>query len=140
MLSKQMTQGPSMVGIFWLIRDRLILDTSPLSGAEPYGDCLGHRTSHIDYWTAQQCVGNVSREIEYEEPPRGRVVFSTRTQRFALYADRCILKRKAVVKRIMEAMHLPATQTSIGTDGHFGHYKCLKCIESSFACEDDFQD
>jgi hypothetical protein len=51
----------TMVGIFWLIGDRLILDTSPLSDAEPYGDSLGHRTSHIDYWTAQQCLGTVSR-------------------------------------------------------------------------------
>jgi hypothetical protein len=138
MLSEQMTQGQSMVGIFWLIGDRLILDTSPLSEAEPYGDCLGHRTSHIDYWTAQQRFGTVSREIEYEEHPRGRVVFNQRTQRFALYADRCILKRKAVVKRVMEAMHLPSSHTNIRTDGHFGHYKCLKCLETSCACEDDF--
>jgi len=138
MLSKQMTQGQSMVGIFWLIGDRLILDMSPLSEAEPYGDCLGHPTSHIDYWTAQQRIGAVSREIEYEEPPRGRVVFNKKTQRFDLYADRCILKRKAVVKRIMEAMHLPASHTDIGTDGHFGHYKCSKCLETSCACEDDF--
>jgi len=138
MLSKQMTQGQSMVGIFWLLGDRLILDTSPLSEAEPYGDCLGHRTSHIDYWTAQQRFGTVSREIEYEDPPRGRVVFNKRTQRFDLYADRCILDRKAVIKRIMEAMHLPASQTNIGTDGHSGHYKCLKCLETSCAREDDF--
>jgi hypothetical protein len=127
-----------MVGIFWLIGDRLILDTSPLSAAEPYGDCLGHRESHYDYWTAKQRFGTVSREIEYEEPPRGRVVFNKRTQRFAMYADRCILKRRAVVKRIMKAMHLPTSQTNICTDGHFGHYKCLKCLETSCACEDDF--
>jgi hypothetical protein len=129
-----------MVGIFWLFEDRLILDTSPLSEAEPYGDCLGHRTSHIDYWTAQQRLGTVSREVEYEEPPRGRVVFNKRTQRFDLYADRCILKRKLVVKRIMEAMPLPTNQTNIGTDGQFGHYKCLKCLETSRAFEDDFWD
>ncbi|HMG84817.1 MAG TPA: hypothetical protein VK574_03700 [Terracidiphilus sp.] len=135
MLGKQINQGQSLVGIFWLIGDRLILDTSPLSEAEPYGDCLGHRTSHIDYWTAQQGLGTVSREIEYEEPPRGRVVFNTRTQRFALYADRCILKRQAVVERIMDTMHLPTSHTNIGTDGH---YKCSKCLESSCACKDDF--
>ena len=82
--------------------------------------------------------GGVSRELEYEEPPRGRVVFNKRTQRFALYADRCILKRKAVVKRIIAAMHLPTSQTDTGTDGNFGHYKCSKCLETSCALEDDF--
>src|ERR1700689_2604442 len=104
MLSKQMTQGQSMVGIFWLIGDRLILDTSPLSEAEPYGDCLGHRTSHIDYWTAQQSLRTVPPDLEYEEPPRGRVVYNTKTQRFAVYADRCILKNKSVVRSIMKTM------------------------------------
>jgi hypothetical protein len=27
-----------MVGIFWLVDGRLIIDASPLSEAEPYGD------------------------------------------------------------------------------------------------------
>jgi hypothetical protein len=118
-----------MVGIFWLVGDRLILDTSPLSEAEPYGDCLGHRTSHIDYWTAQQRLGAVPLDLEYEEPPRGRVIYNTKTQRFALYADRCILKKKSAVNRIMRTMCLPAAQTEIATDGYFGHYKCFNCLE-----------
>ncbi len=118
-----------MVGIFWLVGDRLILDTSPLSEAEPFGDCLGHKTSHIDYWMAQQLLGTVPHDIEYEEPPRGRVVFNRKTQRFALNADRCILKRKSVIDRILNAMRLPTNQTDVGTDGHFGHYRCFKCLE-----------
>src|ERR1035437_10557045 len=88
MPNKQSAEGQQKVGIFWLIGDRLILDTSPLSDAEAYGDCLTHRNSHIDFWTAQQRFGAVPSDIEYEEPPRGRVVFNTKTLRFALYADR----------------------------------------------------
>ena len=136
--SKHMTLGQSMVGIFWLIGDRLIFDTSPLGAAEPYGDCLGHRTSHINYWTAQQRLGTVPLDLEYEEPPRGRVIYNTKTQRFSLYADRCILKKKSAVNRIMRTMCLPTTQTEIGTDGPFGHYKCLKCLEISSVLEEDF--
>jgi hypothetical protein len=56
-----------MVGIFWLVGDRLIVDASSRSEAEPYGDCLTHCNSHIDFWTQQQQLGAVPRDIEYEE-------------------------------------------------------------------------
>lgn len=131
-------QGQPIVGIFWLLGNRLIFDTSPLSEAEPYGDCLGHEESHDHYWTVQQGLGNVPRDVEYYEHPRGRVVYNTKTQRFALYADRCIVKQKSVVSRVMEAMCLPASQTDVGTDGPGGHYKCSECTQTSEDREDDF--
>jgi hypothetical protein len=121
----------------WLLGERLILDASPLSAAEPYSECLTHHASHIDYWTAQQRIGVLPRDIEYEEPPRGRVVYKTKTQRFQLYADRCILKRKSEVSRIMKAMSLPPKLTDVGTDGHFGHYMCTKCMDTSYKLKDD---
>jgi hypothetical protein len=104
---------------------------------EPYGDCLGHEESHDHYWAAQQLLGTVPHDIEYYEHPRGRVVYNTKTKRFALYADRCILKQP-VVSRIMEAMYLPASQTDVGTDGPGGQYKCLECTKTSEDREDDF--
>jgi hypothetical protein len=120
-----------MVGIFWLIDDRLVLDTSLISEAEPYGDCLTHGNSHIDFWTEQQGLGTVPHDIEYEEYPRGRVVYNKKTQRFALFADRCILKETPVVNQIMKAMHLPTKQTDVATDGPAGHYRCYRCLKCS---------
>jgi hypothetical protein len=38
-----------MVGIFWRVGDRSVIDVSPLGEAEPYGDCLTHRNNQIDY-------------------------------------------------------------------------------------------
>lgn len=125
---KGVDQFEPRVGIFWLLGDRLILDASPLCEAEPYGDCLTHYRSHIDFWAEQQRFGAVPPDIEYEEPPRGRVVFNTRTQRLTLYADRCILKRKSVVVQIMKAMHLSTKQTDATTDESDAHYKCTRCL------------
>ena len=79
--------GPR-VGIFWFFNRRLIADCSLLGSAEAYGEHLTHARSHFDFWNNLQHLGTVPREIEYEEPPRGRVVFNTRTERFTLYADR----------------------------------------------------
>src|ERR1035437_9064241 len=63
-----------MVGIFWLYKGELIFDVTPVSAAEPYGDCVGHANSHIEFWTDLQRAGVIPLDVEYEEPPRGRVV------------------------------------------------------------------
>lgn len=122
------------VGIFWLFRDEIIIDSAPLSKAEPYGTALTHPTGHIDYWTRLQHTGAVPAEVEYEEPPRGRVVFDKREQRFHLLADKCILSRRKVVREIMDAMHLPPGKTSEDRDEH---YRCFECL-SPAVDDDDF--
>ena len=124
----------SCVGIFWLFRDEIIIDSTPLSKAELYGTALTHPTGHIDYWTRLQHTGAVPAEVEYEEPPRGRVVFDKREQCFHLLADKCILSRRKVVKKIMDAMHLPPGKTSEGRDEH---YRCFECLSPAVA-ENDF--
>jgi len=125
-----------MVGIFWLVSDRLILDVSSLSEAESYGDCLTHRNSHIDYWTEQQRHGTVPLDVEYEEHPRGRVTANAKTKEFQLLADRCILKDPATVERIMKAMHLPVN-TFVDTDPH---YICPGCNKSESQRKQDEAD
>ncbi len=114
------------VGIFWLLGDgSLLVDSTSLAESEPYGECLTHSRSHIDKWTEFQRQGIVARDIEYEEMPRGRVVYDTRQKRFAIYGDRCILRRKVVIRKIMAAMNLPKKRTEASPDEH---YRCSTCL------------
>src|ERR1035438_562635 len=107
------------VGIFWVFNGELILDTTPLSQAEEYGVAKGHPQGHLQHWTELQRTGTVSRDFEYDDPPRGRVVYFPRGREFILYADRCILLRKNLVQRIMAEMNLPQTRTKISSDDHY---------------------
>ena len=113
------------VGIFWVFGGQLILDSTPISLAEPYSEAMTHPRSHIEYWTELQCRGAVSQDIEYDDPPRGRVVCFPNEKRFVLYADRCILTRKNFVRRIMALFNLPSSRTKTSTDEH---YQCLHCL------------
>jgi hypothetical protein len=115
------------VGIFWLVKGKLIIDTTPISKAEPYGDHLGHAASHVDYWAELQRKRLVPPEVEYEEPPRGRVGYDKREERFWLRADRCILRTPKLVSKILKQLHLPA-DTTIETDPH---YRCAQCLSRS---------
>jgi hypothetical protein len=77
----------AQVGIFWVIEDNVLLDTTPLSAAEDY--------------------------FEYDEPPRGRVAYHKTTRKFSLLADKCILRDTNKITDIMSLMHLPSGTLSL---------------------------
>lgn len=115
------------VGIFWLLGDgRLLVDSTPLAEAEPYGECLTHPRSHVDQWEELQRQGIAPRDVEYEEMPRGRVVYDARQKRFTIYGDRCILRGKAIARKVMLAMRLAESQTETSSDPH---YRCSRCLQ-----------
>ena len=66
--------GAPKVGIFWQYGKRLIVAGTPLAKAEAYGEHMTFSSSHLNYWVKLQRGGTVSREMEYEQYPRGRVI------------------------------------------------------------------
>jgi hypothetical protein len=130
-MAEQSTEGSQFrcgpeprVGIFWLVEGTLLTDSTQIKQAELYGDHLTHPESHIEVWEVWQKLGKVPGDVPYEEPPRGRVMFSRKTGEFVLLADKCILERKSVVAEITRAFALPEDLT-IGRDSH---YRCSNCL------------
>ena len=111
------------VGIFWVVNGKSLMDSTPLSEGEPYGDYLTHPRGHAEVWESFHQNHTVPADIEYEEFPRGRVIYNTKTQRFRFLADKCILREKSVVRKIMLALHLPRN-TQLDEDSH---YRCSSC-------------
>jgi hypothetical protein len=112
------------VGIFWLVGKRLVIDTMPLSDAGDYGDFKIYEGDHVTLWAEMEKRGEVPRDTDYEEHPRGRVNFNTKTQQFTLFLDRCILRKKNIVAKLISLMHLP-NDTALSTDAH---YQCFRCL------------
>jgi hypothetical protein len=112
------------LGIFWLVEGVLLIDKSGLNEAEPYGHHLNHPRSHMDVWEQYQHKGKVPLEIEYEEKPRGRVMFDTVSKCFTILADKCILGRKDLMAKIRSEFNLPKT-AQLGADSHYRCYRCL---------------
>jgi hypothetical protein len=67
------------VGIFWLVDGEPLVDRTPLRAAEDYGDFKTHPQSHLEAWSLLQQNGIAPPEVEYEEFPRGRVMYNTKT-------------------------------------------------------------
>ena len=55
---------------------------------------------------------------EYEDWPRGRIVFDRSRDLFIIYADRKLLT-PATIARIETHFHLPAERTEVQSDWHY---------------------
>lgn len=113
-----------MLGIFWLVDGKLLIDSAPISECEQYGDHMTHPKGHSDVWELWQKIGKAPVESEYEENARGRVMFDLKGKTFTLLADRCILNRKELIAEIKKELRLPK-KLSLGTDPH---YRCFTCL------------
>jgi hypothetical protein len=118
------------VGIFWVVQTpkgdtRLLAVSCPMDPAEPYGDCLTYGPGHYETWahwrrdqTAEPAMRAIVRAYEYEDWPRGRIVFDRSRDVFILYAHRKLLT-PATIARIETQFHLAADRTEIQSDWHY---------------------
>jgi hypothetical protein len=121
---------PPAVGIFWLVNGVLVLDRSTLDEGEPYGDCIGHAAGHYGRWQEWQALGMPGLAsagypdqiawTEYDEWPRGRIVYDRLTRRFMLYADKR-LQKPAVIDAVKTAFGLneAEVEVSVKSDSHY---------------------
>ncbi|MGC2224010.1 MAG: hypothetical protein WA624_17505 [Methylocella sp.] len=116
------------VAIFWLVQapeGDLLAAGCPLDQAEPYGNCLTYGPGHYETWahwrrdrTVEPAVRALVRSYEYEDWPRGRIVFDRARDQFILYADRKLLSG-ATIARIKTQFRLPEERTEIQSDLHY---------------------
>lgn len=124
---------PPLLGIFWGVKEGsepvcLVTDTTPLADGELYGEFLTHPRGHFDVWEAWRRLGHgglakrgFPKAIawhEYEDFPRGRVVYHRQTERFIIYADRA-LQSDAMVDRLLEAFRIPRLACDVRSDAHY---------------------
>ena len=128
------------IGIFWRVQASdgdatLLVDCVPMAKGEPYGEFLNHG-SHYDYWIklasmsagelSERIMPDVARWTEYEEWPRGRIVYHCPTNRFILYADRKLQTPK-IIQEIIQQFSLPADRTDVRGDAHYVSVRSSSC-------------
>ena len=118
------------VGIFWVVQTtdgeaRLLAAGCALDRAEPYGDCLTYGPGHYETWTqwrrdrtGDPALRALVRSHEYEDWPRGRIVFDRSRDLFIIYADRKLLT-PATIARVKTQFHLPEEHTEVKSDFHY---------------------
>jgi hypothetical protein len=104
---------------------RLLTAGCSMERAESYGDCLTYGPGHYETWsqwrrdrTVDPTLRALVRSYEYEDWPRGRIVFDRPRDVFILYADRKLLI-PTMFERIATKFHLPAECIESQSDWHY---------------------
>ncbi len=116
------------MGIIFLVKGKLFIDPTSATEAEGYAHFKIHSRDHHQYWGQLHRVKAVPKDLEYHEVPRGRTVYDTRAAKYTLFLDRCILKNKKLVSRIIAQMNLSFKSTETSTDDH---YRCPVCLRKT---------
>ena len=112
------------VGLFWIDDSGTMFASSvSLKDAVDYGECRTFEGSHYELWSSAVCANPKWRGLEYEEIPRGRVVYfkDARQQQFVVYLPPKILKHRNM---IIATFHLPRRRVRFDTGDE--HYRCQK--------------
>ncbi len=118
-----------LIGIFWMISaaggPRLLAASCTLDKAEPGGDFLNFGPGHYEIWQGWRqsreldaAARAVVRAHEYEDWPRGRIVFDRTKNRFILYCDRKLM-RPETIEQIQKRFRLPLERTDVEADFHY---------------------
>jgi hypothetical protein len=119
------------VGPFWFVRDDsgrvlLMAHRCALAAAEEYGDFITCPHGHYEVWEGwrtMRAADLIVRDAEYEEWPRGRVVFNSIKGQFIVYADKQI--RPGEFQRVPEYFGIPAGGVVFMTDDHYRSTRSL---------------
>jgi hypothetical protein len=124
------------VGPYWFARGDsgkvvLIAHRCALADAEKYGDFLTSPHAHYDLWESWRAqrppdgLAAIVREAEYEEWPRGRVVYNFVHNQFIVYGDKQVFEHK-LQHRVLEHFGIPANRVEFSKDGHYQSTRSLR--------------
>jgi hypothetical protein len=121
-----------MVGPFWVVeeggRPAVVALAVPVERADPYGDMLTVDTGRLQHWSrlarrgapALRAAGLPMAPVwsEYEEWPRGRVLYECPARRFVIRADRR-LHHSAFLHLIAGRFCIEIATTMVVPDDHY---------------------
>ena len=106
------------VGIFWVFNGKVLAATYPLKDGQEYGDAINGLTDHVKYWPQFQKQLPALRHLEYQDIPRGRVLFMRPAKKYHVYMDKVLhtLKNK---RALLKEFELPQRTTRFLMDAHY---------------------
>jgi hypothetical protein len=121
-----------VVGLFWIIdesgRAVIVAVAVPLERANAYAGKLTVDTGHLEYWSglarrgaqalSEAGIPTAPVWSEYDEWPRGRVLYDPAARRFVILAD-MQLHRPEFVRLIADHFCIEALAANVLSDDHY---------------------
>lgn len=106
------------VGIFWWHRGRLLVAAVALENGDETEWVIDSPVNHVHHWPKFQRLHPELRQLEYEEVPRGRVLFTKETKMFCVYMD-LRLHQARIKTALRRTFGLTGRRVRFATDPHY---------------------
>ena len=107
-----------MIGIFWWHDARLLALVCRVDEGDVAGGTVDSKFAHIETWSVLQKRYYKLRALEYEDVPRGRVIYLQSAKRFRVLMDK-VLFQHGIKAAILDRFTLPKSITSFVRDHHY---------------------
>jgi len=107
------------IGIFWIYEKQIFCEFQQLQTLKPINGFIDSDLAHYQIWEKVKTQHPKFYLYEYEEIPRGRVVYDLSADQFIVYCNEDLLKDGTSKKLIMKAFGLSGEKTVFKEDGHY---------------------
>lgn len=112
-------EGMPEVGIWWYLKGRLISDTLPWKEAPHSGGFYNGPSDHYHFWGKLQSAFKELRNLEYDEVPRGRVLYDANNKKFLAYGAKGLIETRKLQDLLIREFRLHPKHTLFEADEHY---------------------
>jgi len=113
-----MTMKPK-IGIFWIHKSKIYLKSIGLDQVKVIDGFKDSDFGHYQVWDEMSAQNKELYIYEYEDIPRGRIVYNVNHGLFIVYSNEDIINSDEAKKLIMDAFGLNDEAVSFQYDAHY---------------------
>jgi len=118
-IKKAVNEGVPEVGIFWYFQGQIIQSSLPYTEGVDIGDgYINGPADHYLYWEQAKKWNSAIRDYEYDEVPRGRVIYNSNQRKFIVRISRA-LNSSNILSMILREFSLRSANTKVVLDDHY---------------------
>lgn len=107
------------IGVFWIYDNKVFLETQKLEDIKSINGFKDSDLSHYQVWDKVKNQHHKFYLYEYEDIPRGRVVYDIEENLFIIYCNENTLQEEVSKKLILEKFQLLNENSIFKEDGHY---------------------
>ncbi|MEA2029599.1 MAG: hypothetical protein U9N49_11575 [Campylobacterota bacterium] len=108
-----------MLGIFWLYQNQIYCKLIAMESIEPINGFIDSDFAHYQVWDEMVGQHKDFYLYEYEDIPRGRVVYDIDNAQYIVYANQDIIDSKKANGLIMDAFDIKTKKVIFKYDEHY---------------------
>ena len=109
----------SNIGVFWVYKSQIYVKSIHIDKVKPIQGFIDSDFAHYQVWSEISLQNRDFYLYEYEDIPRGRVVYNIEDNQFIIYCNKNILEDTVSKNLILERFNLLNEDTIFKEDEHY---------------------